>query len=232
VKNIKNLCAHRQTAEGDWCIDWFEAPVSRWPSQLTLHSDTALVLASSSIYRAQLLRRLQRPFLALSPDIDESAEQPYETLDALALRLAQEKALAVADSLTSLYAEPPAQALIIGSDQIASLDGARLGKPGTREKAMSQLMSMRGRSVTFSTALCVRNLQTSETFTAVDKTVATLRPLEDTEAARYIDADQPLDCAGSFKVESLGISLFESVQTQDPTALIGLPLIALCEGNR
>ncbi|MFK7890797.1 MAG: nucleoside triphosphate pyrophosphatase [Granulosicoccus sp.] len=189
----------------------------------------ALVLGSSSRYRRELLERLMLPFSILSPDIDESAlanEEPQ----ALAQRLADSKALAVHQQLQRQGKN--ADTVIIASDQVASVDGGLLGKPQTVERARSQLESMAGREIVFHTALHLLDTSEHQQFTHADRTIATLRALSAEEIDRYIAADQPLDCAGSFKVESLGISLFEKITTEDPTALIGLPLIALAHGLR
>ena len=183
-----------------------------------------LVLASGSRYRAELLQRLNLPFLQCSPNIDESALSG-ETPDTLATRLAREKA----DAARILTQD---DALVIASDQVAACQGERLHKPGTEKRAREQLSLMSGHSVDFYTALCLLDTRSGRYFTALDTTTARLRPLKADEIGRYIAADQPLDCAGSFKVDSLGISLFESVESQDPTALIGLPMIALCQGLR
>ena len=125
-----------------------------------------------------------------------------------------------------------AGAIIIASDQVASIGERVLGKPGSAERAYEQLASMSGQRVVFSTGLYMQNTHTQKVVSALDITTAHLRMLSDTEIERYVDADQPLDCAGSFKVEALGISLFESVESLDPTALIGLPMIAVCQGLR
>lgn len=195
---------------------------------------TRLVLASSSSYRADLLQRLNMPFMSLSPDIDETARN-NESAEALATRLASEKAKAAAESLRATNPEAVSQLvdlLFIGSDQVASLDGQPIGQPGTVPKACKQLQRMQGQSVIFHTALCIHQPASGQSFSALDTTVARLRRLNELEIERYIAIDNPLDCAGSFKVEALGISLFESVASEDPTALIGLPLIALCRGLR
>lgn len=183
-----------------------------------------LVLASGSPYRAELLRRLNLPFEQCSPDIDESAFSG-EAPDALAMRLAHEKANAA-----RILTQPGA--LVIASDQVAACGAERLHKPGSEARARAQLHRMSGHSVDFYTALCLLDTGSGHCYTALDRTTAHLRSLDDEEIARYVSAEQPLDCAGSFKVESLGISLFRSVDCQDPTALIGLPMIALCEGLR
>lgn len=179
---------------------------------------TALILASTSRYRAQLLSRLGLPFSSAAPLVDESP-LPGEPPAALAQRLAAAKAQAVC-------AQAPGN-WVIGSDQVAELDGLPVGKPGTREAACAQLAAMSGRRVQFHTAICLSNgihqLQTT------DLTTVRFRPLLAEEIVRYVDAEQPLDCAGSFKCEGLGISLFEAIDNSDPTALVGLPLIRLCQ---
>ncbi len=176
----------------------------------------ALILASTSRYRADLLSRLRVPFSCEAPAVDETP-LPAEPPRQLATRLARAKAAAVA------AAHPGAW--VIGSDQVAELDGAPLGKPGTGEAARAQLAAMSGRQVLFHTAVCVsdgeRHLQ------AVDLTRVDFRTLHADEIERYVDAELPLDCAGSFKCEGLGITLFEAIHSQDPTALVGLPLIGL-----
>ncbi len=149
------------------------------------------------------------------PEVDESA-LPGETPSVLARRLARAKAAAIA--LRSPHA------WVIGSDQVADLDGAALGKSGSRDGAIAQLQRMSGRPVAFRTAVCVMHGATS--FDALDTTVVRFRDLDHAEIERYVDAEQPFDCAGSFKSEGLGIALFEAIETQDPTALVGLPLIA------
>lgn len=179
-----------------------------------------LVLASTSRYRGELLSRLRLPFRAVAPLVDETA-LPGETPRALALRLARAKAEAVA-------ARHP-QALVIGSDQVAELDGRALGKPGTLAAAEAQLGASSGRCVQFHTAVCVVDTREgrSGAATAVDLTRVVFRPLENDAIRRYLEIEQPFDCAGSFKCEGLGITLFERIENEDPTALVGLPLIAL-----
>ncbi len=180
-----------------------------------------LILGSSSIYRKELLSRLRIPFDVMVPNIDETP-RPEETPEATAMRLAQEKAAAIANRAP--------QSLVIGSDQVATLDGAQIGKPGTHDKALQQLQKMRGRKVIFHTALCLfdsrsaaspriqlENVQTSVTF----------RDLLDHELDAYLRIEQPYDCAGSAKNEGLGIAIIEKIESTDPTALTGLPLIAL-----
>jgi septum formation protein len=180
-----------------------------------------LILASGSVYRRELLSRLGLPFDVVAPDLDETP-LPAETPSATALRLAQAKAEAVAHR-----SEP---ALVIGSDQVATLDGEHIGKPGTHARALAQLKKMRGRTVIFHTALCLydsrpkaeQRLQSSNVPTTVQ-----LRDLPDEELDAYLRIEQPYDCAGSAKNEGLGIALIERIESQDPTALTGLPLMAL-----
>ena len=175
-----------------------------------------LLLASTSPYRRELLQRLRLPFECLSPGVEETP-LPGEAPAALALRLTMAKAAAV-------HARQP-EAWVIGSDQVADLDGRVLGKPGDFETASAQLRAMSGREVAFHTALCVAGPGFREH--AVDTTRVRLRELDDDEIARYLRAEPALDCAGSFKAEGLGITLFERIESGDPSALIGLPLIAL-----
>lgn len=175
-----------------------------------------LILASTSRYRRELLERLRVPFHVARPEVDE-CPLPGEAPAVLAQRLARAKALAIATQHPESW--------VIGSDQVAALESQALGKPGTRENAVSQLSAMSGREIHFHTAVCLaRGEALLET---LDTTVVRFRTLGDGEIARYVDAEQPLDCAGSFKSEGLGISLFECIESRDPTALVGLPLIAL-----
>lgn len=174
-----------------------------------------LVLASTSPYRRELLGRLRLPFEAVRPEVDE-APLPGETPEALATRLAGAKAAAVAARFP--------QAWVIGSDQVADLDGRALGKSGGREAAIAQLRAMSGRAVAFRTAVCLARGEVRRT--AIDTTLVRFRALGEDGIARYVDAEQPFDCAGSFKSEGLGIALFEAIESRDPTALVGLPLIA------
>jgi septum formation protein len=176
----------------------------------------ALVLASSSPYRRELLARLRLPFATALPAVDETP-LPAEAPAALAQRLAEAKARAVAAQSAPAWA--------IGSDQVADLDGTPLGKPGTRASACAQLRAMSGRTVAFHTAVCLARAGTTA-LAALDTTLVRFRVLDEAEIARYVEAEQPLDCAGSFKSEGLGIGLFEAIESSDPTALVGLPLIA------
>jgi septum formation protein len=176
-----------------------------------------LILASTSRYRRELLARLRLPFDVTRPDTDETP-LPDEPPAALAQRLAVAKATAAAHGQAE-------DAWVLGSDQVAELDGAALGKPGGRAAALAQLAAMSGHGVCFRTAICLAHAD-GRRFSAIDTTIVRFRTLDRDEIARYVDAEQPFDCAGSFKSEGLGITLFESIQSQDPTALVGLPLIA------
>jgi septum formation protein len=177
-----------------------------------------LVLGSTSRYRAELLERLTPAFEQRAPGTDETL-QPGETPAEGALRLAVAKARSVGEGLPDV--------LVIGSDQIAELDGRALGKPGSLEGARAQLASCAGREVRFHTALCLLDTHNGHQRTHVDLTRVLFRSLTEAEIARYVEREQPIDCAGSFKCEGLGIALFEHIDSSDPTALIGLPLIAL-----
>lgn len=177
-----------------------------------------LILASSSQYRRELLQKLQIPFNCVSPKIDEQSlpdEKPFQT----ASRLAQEKARKVAE-------EYP-HALIIGCDQVATLDGIELGKPLNHKNATKQLQAMRGREVTFYSAICLLNAATNQMQVDVVPYQVKFRPLTDDEIDRYLTKDQPYQCAGSAKSEGLGIALIERMIGEDPNALVGLPLIKL-----
>jgi len=175
-----------------------------------------LILASTSQYRRELLERLRIPFEVISPKVDETPLAGESTLD-LALRLAHAKAAAVATKHPNAW--------VIGSDQVADLYGAAIGKPGNFERALAQLQLMRGQTVIFQTALCLMkgDIQT----TVCIPTEVSFRKLPDSVLEAYLLAEEPYDCAGSAKSEGLGISLLESIKSDDPTALIGLPLIAL-----
>lgn len=175
-----------------------------------------LLLASTSRYRAELLARLGLPFEACAPGTDESA-QPGESPAGLALRLAVEKALAVANRHPGAW--------VIGSDQTAGLDERTLGKPGGHAAAREQLQAMSGRSLAFLTAVAVVTPD-GRVLSELDTTTVRVRTLDTAEIERYLRADTPYDCAGSFKSEGLGITLFDAIESKDPTALVGLPLIA------
>lgn len=180
-----------------------------------------LILASSSRYRRELLERLRTPFEVHVPALDETP-LAGETPAATALRLAEAKARAVAAQLSA-----PDAALIIGSDQVATFDGRQIGKPGTHERALAQLQAMRGREVEFHSALCLHDPRNGRT--QVEDVITRVRfaDLTDAELDAYLHAEQPYDVAGSAKAEGLGIALLERIESDDPTALIGLPLIAL-----
>lgn len=176
-----------------------------------------LVLASTSRYRRELLARFGLPFDTSRPEVDETPT-PGERADALAARLGRAKALAVAAGCDR-------DAWVIGSDQAAEVEGRLLGKPGGRAAAIAQLQAMRGRRVRFHTSIALAHAD-GRVLEALDLTEVAMRELDDSEIARYVDAEQPFDCAGSFKAEGLGITLFDAIESRDPTALIGLPLIA------
>lgn len=177
-----------------------------------------LILASSSPYRMLLLERLGIPFASASPGIDErplTGEQPGQ--------LAERLAVAKARALRATYP----QHLIIGSDQVAALGSDILGKPGTPERAFQQLRRQSGQQVRFHTSIAVIDSTSDQYQVMTDTTTVVFRLLDDAEIHRYLSREQPWDCAGSFKVEGLGIALFERVESLDPTALMGLPLIGL-----
>lgn len=173
-----------------------------------------LILASTSRYRRELLERLRLPFEVVSPEVDETA-LAGETPAALAVRLAIAKAQAVARRRP--------EAIVIGSDQVADLDGEAIGKPGTHERAVAQLSRMRGRSVVFQTAVAVA--RDGHVQHALVPVTVRFRRLGDAEIEHYLRTEQPYDCAGSAKAETLGITLLDAIESDDPTALIGLPLI-------
>ncbi|MCL5969546.1 MAG: Maf family nucleotide pyrophosphatase [Betaproteobacteria bacterium] len=196
------------------------SPISPSPalpaSALASARDRPLILGSSSPYRRELLQRLQLPFTVVVPDVDESP-LPGEAPAALAQRLALAKAQAVA--------ERHPQALVLGSDQVAELNAQALGKPGNHERARAQLRRMSGQSVCFHTAVALVCLQSGYCGSALAPVRVQFRPLLDEEIERYLQAERPYDCAGSAKSEGLGIALLERIESDDPTALIGLPLI-------
>ncbi|MGL5090917.1 MAG: Maf family protein [Aeromonas sobria] len=179
-----------------------------------------LTLASTSRYRKALLEKLGLPFDCAAPDVDE---RPLagESAQALVARLARAKAQAIADGRD--------HGLIIGSDQVCVCDGRILGKPGTINNAVAQLMAAQGRSVTFYTGLCVLDAATGQAHQLVEPFTVHFRNLDEAAIRRYVEAELPLDCAGSFKCEGMGIVLFKGLEGRDPNALIGLPLIGLIE---
>lgn len=181
-----------------------------------------IILASSSVYRKELLSRLHLPFIAVAPDINESpmeSESPEQT----AMRLAQKKA----ETIALRYPD----SIVIGSDQVATLDGKQIGKPGNHARALEQLQTMRGQTVIFHTALCVLSNVPQHQKQSIQiqncQTIVRFRNLSDAELDAYLQIEKPYDCAGSAKNEGLGIALLEQIQNDDPTALTGLPLIAL-----
>ncbi|MDO8903400.1 Maf family nucleotide pyrophosphatase [Hydrogenophaga sp.] len=188
-------------------------------SRATDIAPRSLVLGSTSPYRRELLSRLQIPFEVVGPNVDETPFPGESPID-LALRLAMTKARDVA------LRRP--HAIVIGSDQVADLDGSPLGKPITHEKATEQLRRMRGKTVIFQTALAVVCLDTGFERSELAQVNVKFRELSDGEIERYLRAEQPYDCAGSAKSEGLGIALLERIDNDDPTALIGLPLIRTC----
>ncbi|MGB1808361.1 MAG: Maf family protein [Porticoccaceae bacterium] len=181
-----------------------------------------LILASSSPYRKMLLQRLDINFSCHAPNIDESP-QPNESPEALAQRLAIEKARTIAEKFPG--------AIVIGSDQVAEHHGQVLGKPGTHQCATQQLQAQSGQTVLFHSGLALVQLLpdgTTKQIQLVDTTEVSFRQLSNNQIQRYLEREQPYDCAGSFKAEGLGISLFNAVSSKDPSSLIGLPLISLC----
>jgi len=179
-----------------------------------------LVLASGSRYRKELLERLGLPFVVAPPELDESP-RPGEAPAALALRLAEAKARAAAQKHPT--------ALIIGSDQVAEFDGTAVGKPHDRAHALEMLSAMSGRTIVFHTALALLNAADGRLQTALVDVASTFRALDQRTIELYLDRDQPYDCAGAVRIESSGIALFTRVASDDPTALIGLPLIRLTD---
>jgi septum formation protein len=188
-------------------------PLSPWPA------GRPLILGSTSRYRRELLERLRMPFTVIAPDVDETPQAGESPRD-LAWRLARAKAQAVA------AAHP--EAVVIGSDQVADLDGEPLGKPGEHAKAVAQLQRMRGRVVIFQTAVSVVCLASGFADTQLAAVKVKFRELSDAEIEVYLRAEEPYDCAGSAKSEGLGIALLESIDNDDPSALVGLPLIRTC----
>jgi septum formation protein len=184
-----------------------------------IYSPRPLILGSTSRYRRELLERLRIPFTTVSPEVDET---PYanESPRELACRLALAKAQAVA----ALHP----QAVVIGSDQVADLHGQPLGKPGTHERAVAQLQAMRGHTVIFQTAVAVVCQATGFAQTELAQIHVTFRDVSDAQIEHYLRAEQPYDCAGSAKSEGLGIALLSHISNDDPTALVGLPLIHTC----
>ena len=184
-----------------------------------------LILASTSRYRLQLLERLGLTVETHDPNVDET-EHPGEEASKLAARLANAKADSVADRVDSTGA------VIIGADQAAALDGELLRKPGDRATALRQLMACQGKVVSFHTACTVIDQRSGRRLQGVDQTRVSFLTLDERRLERYIELEQPFDCAGGFKAEGLGIVLFDSIESSDPTALLGLPLIWLSRALR
>jgi septum formation protein len=187
---------------------------------MTEFTPRPLILASTSIYRRQLLERLRIPFTVIASDVDEVA-LPNEPPEQLACRLALAKAQAVASQHPS--------SVVIGSDQVADLNGEALGKPETHARAVAQLQRMRGQTVIFQTAVAVVCQATGFARTELAQVKVQFKPLSDAQIERYLLAEQPYDCAGSAKSEGLGIALLAHIDNDDPTALVGLPLIRTCQ---
>lgn len=179
-----------------------------------------LVLASTSPFRKNLLEKLEVSFETEAPNVDES-HRKNESPEELVTRLAQAKAKKIADTRTS--------GLIIGSDQVACVDGDILGKPGGRDKAIVQLGRLSGNTVRFYTGLCLFNAETGHSQTSCETFDVSFRDLSEQQISRYVDQEQPFNCAGSFKSEALGITLFSSLHGDDPNTLVGLPLIRLTD---
>jgi septum formation protein len=184
-----------------------------------VHESQRLILASTSPYRRELLQRLRLPFAVVAPEVDETP-QPGEEPAALAARLALAKAQAVGAR--------HADAVVIGADQVAELDGQAIGKPHTHERAMAQLRAMSGRRVVFHSAVAVARVDRGFARGLLAPVSVIFRSLTEAEIERYLRAEQPYDCAGSARSEGLGIALLAQIDSDDPTALIGLPLIRLC----
>jgi septum formation protein len=182
-----------------------------------------LILASTSRYRASLLQRFGLPFTTQNPGVDES-ERHGESPRARAFRLSEAKAEAIAQRFPT--------AIVIGGDQVPAASTTILDKPGNAANCREQLMLLSGSTAEFYTASTVRCLETGVKLSHVDTTAVKLRPLSDAEIDRYIEREQPFDCAGGFKAEALGITLFERIDTEDPTAIIGMPLIWLAGALR
>lgn len=199
-------------------IDMNRYPVKKPLSNSLASTSRTLVLASTSPFRRALLEKLGLPFKTLSPEVDETPRNE-ETAQQLVVRLAEAKARAGALS------DP--DALIIGSDQVACIDGRILGKPGDRETAMAQLRQAAGRSVAFHTGLCLFDARSGEAQCECVPFHVHFRSLSDAQISAYLDREQPFNCAGSFKSEGLGIALFSRLEGEDPNTLIGLPLIRL-----
>lgn len=189
-------------------------------TELSLMPNMQIILASTSPYRREILDKLQLPFQCHAPNVEE-LPKANEDASTMASRLA----IAKAKSVAKHYAD----GLIIGSDQVACINGKKLGKPGDHKTAQSQLKEASGKIVMFYTGLCVVNAQNNIVHQLVEPFAVKFKTLTDLQIERYLRKEQPYDCAGSFKCEGLGIVLFEELKGRDPNALVGLPLIGLCE---
>jgi septum formation protein len=196
----------------------YAQPVKEMSAKTMGNSHRTLVLGSTSRYRRGLLERLRLPFVVASPDIDEDA-QPGEAPAATALRLSEAKARAVAARFDD--------ALVIGSDQVADCDGRPISKPGDRSRAIAQLRELSGRTIVFYTGVALVDTRSGRCGSDLVAVTSKFRTLTDREIVTYVDREEPYDCAGAVRSEALGIALFERITSDDPTALIGLPLIAL-----
>ncbi|UAA40404.1 septum formation protein Maf [Paraneptunicella aestuarii] len=200
------------------------------PFEHNLTNSLPLILATESKYKQNVLKKLGIPFLAISPNIDESAlenEPPNE----LVIRLAKEKALEIANNhlTTSLPEKYHSSAYIVAADQIACFEQDILGKPGNKEKAFQQLRRFSGNKVDFLTGLALFDTRTNAIYTLLEQYSVYFKTLSDDDISHYLDLEQPYDCAGAFKSEGIGILLFSKLEGRDPNALVGLPLIALAE---
>jgi septum formation protein len=184
-----------------------------------MQTPLSLILGSTSRYRSELLSRLKLPFEVVAPDVDETP-QVGESPAVLASRLALAKAVEVARRHPN--------AVVIGSDQVADLNGEPIGKPGNHERAVAQLRRMSGQTVVFQTAVAVVHLSADFSDSALVPVTVKFRQLSDIEIERYLQIEQPYDCAGSAKSEALGIALLDAIDSSDPTALVGLPMIQTC----
>jgi septum formation protein len=187
---------------------------------MTEFTPRKLILASTSVYRRQLLERLRVPFDVIASDVDETPA-PYESPERLACRLALAKARSVAESHS--------RSVVIGSDQVADLNGQALGKPGTHERATAQLKAMRGQTVVFQTAVSVVCIETGFSQTELAQVKVQFKNFSDAQIEAYLRTEMPYDCAGSAKSEGLGIALLARIDNDDPSALVGLPLIRTCK---
>lgn len=207
----------RDCSQGRFCLP-LALRLTQWPTLYRTNGIMHLILASTSKYRRELLERLRLSFRCFAPDVDE---EPFKDCGAAPASIAAVLARLKAESLAGLDPE----AVVIGSDQVAELEGEVLGKPGTAENAVAQLERLAGRQHRLFTAVAIWHRFRCQLH--VDTTTLAMRNLSRAELERYVAADRPLDCAGSYKIESLGISLFDAIETSDQTAIVGLPLMAV-----